>query len=37
MKPKIRKNWGDLKPTPRIVNSKKIYVRKNKFKNEDYD
>ena len=29
----VRKTWGELNPVTRVVNSKKGYSRKEKFKN----
>jgi hypothetical protein len=33
----VRKTWGELNPMTRVVNSKKNYSRKEKFKNSHFE
>lgn len=33
---KIRKDWGDIKPVTKVIQSKKAYSRKQKHKAESF-
>lgn len=34
---KVRKTWGELNPATRVLKSKKIYSRKEKYKNAEHN
>jgi hypothetical protein len=33
----VRKNWGVMSPVTKRINSKKLYVRKNKWDKSDWN
>jgi len=33
----VRKNWGTMSPVTKRINSKKLYVRKNKWGKSDWN